>query len=131
MTMVTAIQHPLPPITAGRTAREPLKPAPSNTPEEARPDPGAVFDAIDLALDLNHNGPRDLAGAMKKLSAAECEEFLTMLAELLQQGVIGTETLDVNGEPYTCHLPARLGDSRLMHAKPWRGNTHRSLNVTA
>jgi len=129
--MVMGIQQSTPQIAAVRTAKELHKPDSLNTPEKVHCDPGAVFDAIDLALDLSHNGPRDLAGAVKKLSSGECEEFLTMLAELLQQGVIGTETLEVNGEPYTCYLPTRLGDPRLMHAKPWRRNTSLSLNVTA
>jgi len=95
------------------------------------PDAGSVFDAVDLALDLSHHSPRDLTGAINKLTPAEGQDFLVMLAELLQQGVIGSETLEVNGEPYTCYLPTRLGDARLMHARAWQGNSTHTLNLFA
>lgn len=81
----------------------------------------SVFDAIDYTLDLSNPRGRNLLGAVGELSPADRQTFLTSLADLLQQGVIGTETLDVHGEPYTCFLPTRLSDPRLAHARPWRG----------
>ncbi len=131
MAMVIGLQNSMV-LPAARPLPE--RPREQNSLEALRgtgPDSGSVFDAVDLALDLSHKSPRDLMGAMNKLTPGECQEFLSMLAELLQQGIIGTETLEVNGEPYTCYLPTRMGDTRLMHARTWQAGERHSLDLLA
>jgi len=81
---------------------------------------GSLFDAVGVVLDLSLEG-RDLLGAYAQLSAEDRSAFLDIVANLLSQGVVGTETLEVNGEPYTCFITTRLGDPRLMHARLYRG----------
>ena len=57
---------------------------------------GQAIQAIDDILDLTH-GARDPIGSFQNLSHEEQEQFLKMLARLLQHGIIGTETLEVDG----------------------------------
>lgn len=57
------------------------------------------------------------------LSAEERDSFLKMLANLLQQGVVGTETLEVNGQPRDTFVSARMADPELAHARPYRPGT--------
>jgi len=45
-----------------------------------------------------------------------------MLANMLQRGIVGTETLEVDGQPRTTFITTRLGDPRLMHARTRRGS---------
>ena len=82
---------------------------------------GSLFDAVGVVLDLSLES-RDLLGAYAQLSAEDRSAFLDIVAGLLSQGVVGTETLEVNGEPHTCFITTRLGDPRLMHARLYRGD---------
>jgi hypothetical protein len=85
----------------------------------------SLFDAVDLALDLSRDTTQGatVMGAYNALDATDRNAFLSTLSGLLKQGVVGTETLDVNGESQTTFVDTRLGDPRLMHAKTWRGAT--------
>ena len=97
-----------PPPIASAIEREPVLPTAS------------VFDAIYLALDLTSGG-RDLIGTYNSMSAEDRGAFLSQLAGLLEQGVVGQETVELNGEPYTTFITTRLGDPELMHARAYRG----------
>ena len=81
----------------------------------------SIFDAIDLVLDLSSEG-RGLLEAYSSLGADDQQTFLGMLAELLKQGVIGQETLELGGQPYTTFATTRLGDPKLMHAPAYHGS---------
>ena len=85
---------------------------------------GQAVQAIDDVLDLTQ-GPRDLIGSLVNLSHEEQEQFLQMLARLLQHGIIGTETLEVDGQPRKTFVSTRIADPQLRHAKPYR-NQHRA-----
>lgn len=82
---------------------------------------GSLFDAVGVVLDLSLEG-RDLLGAYSQLNSDDRSVFLDIVASLLSQGVVGRETLEVNGEAYSCFVTTRLGDPRLMHACPYRGS---------
>ncbi len=74
-----------------------------------------------MVLDLSSDA-RDIMGTIAALEGEERNQFLDIIAGVLQQGVVGTETLEVNGQPYESFVTTRLGDPRLMHAKPYPGS---------
>lgn len=57
----------------------------------------------------------------RDLSTEERGAFLSVTAGLLKQGIVGNETLKVNGRPYTTDVTTRLGDERLRRAPIYRG----------
>jgi hypothetical protein len=83
--------------------------------------------AIDDVLDLSQGG-RDIGGLFQKLGAPEQDEFLKMLVRLLQHGIVGTETLEVNGQPHETFVTTRIADPELRHARPYR-NTQRPTST--
>ncbi len=83
---------------------------------------GSLFDALDTVLDLSSQG-RDLLAAYSSLSSADQEAFTQTLSSLLSQGVVGTETLEVRGEPYTSFATTRIGDEDLRGARPYPQQT--------
>ena len=85
----------------------------------ASPPGGGAFQAIEDTFDLTH-GNRNLHGNFQRLSPEDQQEYLKMLARLLQHGIVGTETLNVNNQPYTTFATTRLGDPQLRHAPPYR-----------
>ena len=92
----------------------------------------AAADAVDDVLNLSGAAGRDVIGTFHRLDSGEQQDFLTMLAELLSQGVVGTETLEVNHEPYVSFLPSSIADPRLAHARPWRQDQARhALDILA
>ncbi|MBI5094332.1 MAG: hypothetical protein HZB26_18090 [Candidatus Hydrogenedentes bacterium] len=78
-----------------------------------------AFDTVSGLLDLTKT-PRPVSGALTGANSEETQASLTMLARLLQQGVVGTETYDVNGRPYTRFIETTIGDRRLNGLKPYR-----------
>ena len=80
---------------------------------------GSVFDAMEVALDLSGES-RDLYGTYTRLGKEGGGAFLDMLANVLQRGIVGTETLEVDGQARTTFITTRLGDPRLMHARAYR-----------
>jgi hypothetical protein len=72
----------------------------------------SAAEAVDAVLNLG-GGPRDVAGGYAGLRPEDRPDFLKMLATLLRQGVIGTETRKVNGEPYTAFVDTAIADPRL------------------
>ena len=94
----------------------------AETREAARILPtGSIFDAVGVVLDLSSE-TRDALGAVSGLEGEERNQFLEIIASVLNRGVVGTETLEVNGQPYESFATTRLGDPRLMHAKPYYGS---------
>ena len=82
-------------------------------------DPLAVTRATEGMLDLT--APRHGAfDAMGSLSPQDRASYLTTLATLLQAGVVGVETLDVNGHPYTRFAELAIGDDRHRGAGQYR-----------
>lgn len=51
------------------------------------------------------------------MSPGEEEEFLKMLSMLLKRGVVGYETLEVDGKPEKHFMVTQIGDDRLYGAK--------------
>ena len=64
------------------------------------------------------------------LSREDQSQYLQTTASLLKQGIVGNETVQVNGRPLVTDATTRLGDPRLLHAPTWRG-TANTLDVRA
>lgn len=80
----------------------------------------SVFGAVSSVFDLT--GPRrSIFVDFKALSREDQGEFLKITASLLKQGIVGNETLRVNGRPVTTDATTRLGDERLRKAPAYRG----------
>lgn len=79
----------------------------------------AVFDAVERVFDLSRTG-RDLFGALHTLNGAELDEFLSLTAHLLSQGIVGIETLDLRGRPYQSFITTRIAAPHLRGLRPYR-----------
>ena len=105
------------PTSAAPTATAPTT---GNAAQDPKLIPTAtLFDAVGVVLDLSLEN-RDVVGAYSQLSSSDKSAFLNQLSELMQQGVVGTETLEVRGEAYTTDITTRLGDETLRHAPQYR-----------
>ena len=91
-----------------------------------------TFDAVLQAFDLSTEG-RPLLESVFELSDAERPTFLQLVAELLRSGVVGIETLEVNGEPYQSFVTTRLAAPELRNARLWRSEAAppRALDCSA
>lgn len=87
-----------------------------------------LFDAVGVVLDLSM-GNRDVLGAYDRLNKSEQRQFLDIIASVLDQGVVGTETLEVRGEAQRVFVSTRLGDAQLRHARPYPASSHIDLRV--
>ena len=67
-------------------------------------------------LDLSGGG-RGVSNVVGDLSPSSRAEYLEILGRLLQAGVVGTERLEVGGEPYTSFASTRFADPRVAHAR--------------
>jgi hypothetical protein len=83
--------------------------------------PLAVADAVDLTLDLTRSS-RNLIGAILGLDREELQDFLTITSNLIHAGVVGRETVEVDGRPRETHTDARMADPSLRGAPPYRRN---------
>ncbi|MEW6653000.1 MAG: hypothetical protein AB1394_05960 [Bacteroidota bacterium] len=72
-----------------------------------------VYDKLDKFMNLGAGGRLELS----ELNSEEKKEFLKMLAELIKNGVIGYEVLEVNGKPEKHYLENQIGNERLKGAK--------------
>ncbi len=86
---------------------------------QAPPDSLSVTDAIEDTFDLSRSG-RDLLQTLQSLAPADRESYLNNLARLLKAGIVGTETLEVEGRAYQSFATTRLADPRLAHARHYR-----------
>lgn len=75
-----------------------------------------AFKKIDSFLNLGE--PRSFS--LEDLSPDEKEEFLTMLAKLLEKGIIGYEELEVDGKKEKHFIVTQIGDERLKGAKLYK-----------
>jgi hypothetical protein len=76
-------------------------------------DTSKVFSQVDKFLNLGNPDRLDLG----KMSPADKEEFLKVVANLLKKGVVGYEVLNVNGQPEKHFIENEIGDSRIEGAK--------------
>lgn len=81
----------------------------------------SAFGAVSSLFDLT--GRRSSVFVdFRVLGKEEREEFLKITASLLKQGIVGNETVKVDGRPVTTDATTRLGDERLRRAPAYRGN---------
>ena len=73
----------------------------------------AIADTLDLSLPS-----RNPFQIVEELRPEDQEVYLEQLARLLREGIVGTETLDVRGQPYTSFASTRFADPELAHARP-------------
>ena len=73
---------------------------------------------MDNFLNLGKPDRLDLGG----LNEEEKKEFLKMLAELIQIGVVGFEVIEVNGKPEKHYIVNQIGDQRIYGAKLYKKN---------
>lgn len=84
-----------------------------------RTDPLAVTRATGDMLDLT--APRHAAwDAAQALTPEDRQSYLSTLATLLQAGIVGIETLNVNGRPYTRFAELAIGDEQHRGAPQYR-----------
>lgn len=74
----------------------------------------AVRDTLDLSTPV-----RAGLDAIRNLRPDEQRQYLEILARLLREGIIGTETLEVNGQPYESFASTRFADPRLAQARAY------------
>jgi len=86
-----------------------------NTPSSGPSVPDAITDTLDLS-----SGARNLPATFNELSPLEQTQYLENLARLLQAGIVGVETVEVNGAPYKSFASTRVADPRIAHAAPYR-----------
>lgn len=78
-----------------------------------------VMNSIDRLFDLSRPN-RDILGTLHSLQGDELDEFLKLTAYLLQQGIVGIETLEVRGRPYQSFISNRIAAPQLHGARPYR-----------
>lgn len=104
---ITALDNAITPL--------PARPAPA-PPVDARAtvvsDALAVYDGIQDTFNLTGPG-RDIFGGYAQLQETQKAGFLNQLASLLHQGVVGTETREVDGRPYQSFVEIGFADERL------------------
>lgn len=95
-------------------------------------DPVAAARLTDVALDLGRS-PGGAAELMNAVSGQPPGDFLTMLASLLKQGVVGSEILEVRGQRYTSFIDTRIAAPReIAHARRFQESPRPPrINVTA
>lgn len=120
-------------ITALNNATTPLPapPAPAQ-PADARAaevsDALAVYDGIQDTFNLSGPG-RDIFGGYAQLQETQKNGFLNQLASLLHQGVVGTETREVNGRPYQSFVEIGFADERLRGTRTYTRRTPLDLRA--
>ena len=75
-----------------------------------------AFAKLDNFLNLGKPDRLDLGG----LNEEEKKEFLKMLAELIQIGVVGFEVIEVNGKPEKHYIVNEIGDRRIYGVKLYK-----------
>lgn len=79
---------------------------------------GSAIGAIDALFDLSA-GRRDPFSTLGRLSGEELESFLQMTADLLRAGIVGIETLEVEGQPRETFVSTRAAAPDLRGAPPY------------
>jgi len=91
--------------------------APTTTPSAVPAAGLRVSDAVRSALDLSSGG-RTLLEDAASLTPEERGEFLRLLAGLLSRGVVGTETVIVEGAARETFVSTRPASWDLAHGTP-------------
>ena len=78
----------------------------------------AAIGAVDAFFDLSA-GRRGLFGTIDGLHGEELDSFLKMTANLLQAGIVGIETLDIDGRPYQSFISTRAAAPELRGIPPY------------
>ena len=84
--------------------------------------PSKVFDKIENFLNLGKPDRLNLSD----LNSEEKEEFLKILAKLIQNGIVGYEILEVDGKPEKHFIVNRIGDKRTYNSKLYKKNDYRN-----
>ncbi|MFP4501135.1 MAG: hypothetical protein ACLFTT_09060 [Candidatus Hydrogenedentota bacterium] len=82
----------------------------------------AAYDAAALTFDLSQSA-RNLLGTVLGLGPDQLDDFLDISVDLLRAGVVGKETLEVNGQRRETFVAARMADPALRGAPPYRTRT--------
>jgi hypothetical protein len=77
-----------------------------------------VYDKIDKFLNLGRPDRLDI----DDLNEEEKKEFYKMLADLINNGIIGYEILEVKGKPEKHFLDTQIGDHRIYGARLYKKN---------
>jgi len=75
-----------------------------------------AFAKIDSFLNLGKSDRLDT----DDLNEEEKKEFLKMLADLIKEGIVGYEVLEVNGKPERHYIVNQIGDERIYDAKLYK-----------
>jgi len=103
------------------TAKEPEKvkqipELPSVINEAGKSD---LFGAVDNFFNL---GKSDRLNSYYNLSDKDKESFLKVVSELMKQGYVGYEILEIDGQPEKHSIESQIGDSRTSNAKLYDEN---------
>jgi hypothetical protein len=79
-------------------------------------DTSKVFSQVDHFLNLGNPGRVDVGS----MSPADRKDFLKIVANLLHNGVVGYEVLNVNGQPEKHFIENEIGDTRIKGAKLYK-----------
>lgn len=77
-----------------------------------------VLNKLDNFMNLGSSNRLDLDG----LNETEKEEFLKMMADLIQNGIIGYEVLEIDGKPEKHDILMQIVDPRTRGAKLYKKN---------
>ena len=77
-----------------------------------------AFAKLDNFLNLGKSDRLDTSD----LNEEERKEFLKMLSDLIKNGVVGYEILEVNGKPEKHYVVNQIGDERIYGAKLYKKN---------
>lgn len=75
-----------------------------------------VYDKVDKFFNLGAEDRLDISD----LSKEEKDEFLKMIAKLIDKGVVGYEVLEVNKKPEKHYVDIQIGDERIKGAKLYK-----------
>lgn len=75
-----------------------------------------AFAKLDNFLNLGSSDRLDLSD----LNDSEKKDFIKMLADLVHQGVVGYEVINVNGKPEKHYIVNEIGDKRLYGKKLYK-----------
>lgn len=78
---------------------------------------GKVFQKVDDFLNLGKKDPMDLG----ELNESEREEYLKMVTKLVDNGIVGYDTFEINGKREKHYAANQIGNKRLYGAKPKSG----------
>ena len=81
---------------------------------------------MDVVLDLSAEG-RALFDSYNALSKEDRSLFIDIVGDVLAQGVVGKESLEVRGAEVESFASTRLGSEELRQAKPY--NASRRLDI--